>query len=87
MTYWSNISATVSTLFQGLMLTGKHIIGSRKSKKSVDITSPGYFEKQTGIATIQFPTKPFPFPTMAGISWTVRSTIASCVTSVRRSAL
>ena len=62
MNYWSNISTTISTLFQGLKLTGKHIIGARKSKKSVDITSPDYFEKQRGIATIQFPHETIPVP-------------------------
>jgi formate hydrogenlyase subunit 6/NADH:ubiquinone oxidoreductase subunit I len=44
------------------MLTGKHIIGARKSKTSVDITSPGYFDKQTGISTIQFPHETIPVP-------------------------
>jgi formate hydrogenlyase subunit 6/NADH:ubiquinone oxidoreductase subunit I len=60
--YWSNIFTAVSTLFQGLKLTGKHIVGSRRSKKSVDITSEGYFEKQTGITTIQFPHETIPVP-------------------------
>jgi formate hydrogenlyase subunit 6/NADH:ubiquinone oxidoreductase subunit I len=61
-TYWSNIHSAISTLFQGLMLTGKHIAGSRRSKKSVDISSPDYFEKQKGIATIQFPHETIPVP-------------------------
>ena len=62
MTYWSNISTALSTLFQGLKLTGKHIVGARRSKKSVDITSPDYFEKQRGITTIQFPHETIPVP-------------------------
>lgn len=62
MAYWSNIFTTVSTLFQGLTLTGKHIVRARKSKTSVDITSKGYFDKQTGIATIQFPHETIPVP-------------------------
>lgn len=62
MNYWSNISSAASTLLQGLKLTGKHIIGARRSKKSVDITSPGYFQKQQGIATIQFPHETIPVP-------------------------
>jgi formate hydrogenlyase subunit 6/NADH:ubiquinone oxidoreductase subunit I len=61
-TYWSNIFRTVSTLFQGLKLTGKHIVGARRSKRSVDITSPDYFEKQRGITTIQFPHETIPVP-------------------------
>lgn len=62
MTYWTNIFSAVSTLFQGLRLTGKHIVGSRRSKKSVDISSPGYFEKQRGTTTIQFPHETIPVP-------------------------
>jgi len=61
-TYWSNINSAVLTLFKGLALTGKHIIGARRSKRSVDITSHGYFEKQTGITTIQFPHETIPVP-------------------------
>jgi NADH-quinone oxidoreductase subunit I len=61
-TYWKSIGHTVSTLFEGLKLTGKHIFASRHSKQSNDITSPGYFEKQTGIATIQFPHETIPVP-------------------------
>lgn len=61
-TYWNSIGRAVSTLLHGLKLTGKHIIRARKSKTSVDITSPGYFEKQTGIATIQFPHETIPVP-------------------------
>jgi NADH-quinone oxidoreductase subunit I len=61
-TYWKSIGRTVSTLFEGLKLTGRHIIGSRRSKQSVDITSPDYFEKQKGISTIQFPHETIPVP-------------------------
>lgn len=61
-TYWNSIGRAVTTLFQGLMLTGRHIIRARKSKTSVDITSAGYFDKQTGITTIQFPHETIPVP-------------------------
>jgi formate hydrogenlyase subunit 6/NADH:ubiquinone oxidoreductase subunit I len=61
-TYWNSIGRAVTTLLLGLKLTGRHIIGARKSKKSVDITSPGYFGKQTGITTIQFPHETIPVP-------------------------
>jgi NADH-quinone oxidoreductase subunit I len=60
--YWSGILTAVSTLLQGLKLTGKHIVQARKSKTSVDVTSPGYFDKQTGITTIQFPHETIPVP-------------------------
>lgn len=60
--YWNNITRAVSTLYQGLKLTGKHIVQARHSKTSVDITSAGYFDKQKGIATIQFPHETIPVP-------------------------
>lgn len=62
MVYWTNIVTAVSTLLQGLKLTGKHIVASRRSKTSVDITEAGYFDKQQGIATIQFPHETIPVP-------------------------
>jgi formate hydrogenlyase subunit 6/NADH:ubiquinone oxidoreductase subunit I len=61
-TYWSSFGAAISTLWLGLKLTGKHIINARHNKKSVDITSDGYFEKQQGIFTIQFPHETIPVP-------------------------
>lgn len=60
--YWSNIRIAIGSLLQGLKLTGKHIVASRKSKTSVDITEAGYFDKQTGISTIQFPHETIPVP-------------------------
>jgi NADH-quinone oxidoreductase subunit I len=49
-------------MLHGLRLTGRHIVAARRSKTSVDITSPGYFDKQTGIATIQYPHETIPVP-------------------------
>ncbi len=60
--YWGNIGTAVTTLLKGLRLTGRHMIAARKSKTSVDITSKGYFEKQVGITTIQFPHETIPVP-------------------------
>ncbi len=60
--YWNNITSALTTLLHGLRLTGRHIVASRRSKTSVDITSTGYFDKQTGISTIQFPHEAIPVP-------------------------
>ncbi|HZY80821.1 MAG TPA: 4Fe-4S dicluster domain-containing protein [Cyclobacteriaceae bacterium] len=60
--YWSGLRNAVSTLLLGLKLTGRHIVRARHSKKSVDITDAGYFKKQTGITTIQFPNETIPVP-------------------------
>jgi len=62
MAYWSNIASSFSTLLLGLRLTGRHILHARRSKKSVDISSPGYFQNQVGITTIQFPHETIPVP-------------------------
>lgn len=60
--YWSNLRAAVKTLTHGLLLTFKHILRSRKSKKSLAITQPGYFDAQQGIVTVQYPHETIPVP-------------------------
>lgn len=60
--YFSNILTTVMTVSKGLLLTGKHLLQARKSKSSLDITAPDYFQKQQGISTIQFPHESIPVP-------------------------
>ncbi len=61
-TYWSNIGTAFTTLLHGLRLTGRHLLAARRSKTSVDITADGYFQKQVGITTIQFPHESIPVP-------------------------
>lgn len=61
-TYWSSISIAVSTLRQGLALTFSHFLKARKSRSSLPIQSPAYFESQEGIATVQYPFETIPVP-------------------------
>jgi formate hydrogenlyase subunit 6/NADH:ubiquinone oxidoreductase subunit I len=60
--YWKNISEAVKSLSEGLRLTFRHILKSRKSLKPISITSPAYFDKTDGIVTIQYPHIILPVP-------------------------
>src|SRR5690349_14118937 len=60
--YWLNIAVAFRTLTQGLQLTGRHLLKSRKSKKKTDIRQADYFSGQHGITTLQFPHETLPVP-------------------------
>jgi formate hydrogenlyase subunit 6/NADH:ubiquinone oxidoreductase subunit I len=60
--YWSNFALTVRTLTQGLSLTLDHIVKARKSRNKISIQQAGYFDQQTGIATVQYPFETIPVP-------------------------
>jgi formate hydrogenlyase subunit 6/NADH:ubiquinone oxidoreductase subunit I len=60
--YWSNFALTVRTLTQGLSLTLAHIVKARKSRSKISIQQAGYFDQQTGIATVQYPFETIPVP-------------------------
>ncbi len=60
--YWGNIVSAATTLATGLTLTFRHMLRARRSKTATDITKPGYFEGQQGIATITFPHESIPVP-------------------------
>lgn len=62
LTYFGNIRIAVSTLWTGLKLTLNHLIGARKLRKPVAITSQNYFERTEGINTVQFPYEMQPVP-------------------------
>jgi len=62
LSYWSNIAFTVRTLAQGLSLTFSHLLKARKSRSQISIQEPGYFENQSGIATVQYPFETIPVP-------------------------
>ncbi len=62
LTYWSNLILTVKTLAQGLSLTFSHILKARKSRNPISIQEVGYFDKQGGIATVQYPFETIPVP-------------------------
>jgi formate hydrogenlyase subunit 6/NADH:ubiquinone oxidoreductase subunit I len=61
-TYWSNLGIAVRTLRQGLSLTFSHLRKARKSRSPLSIQSPGYFDNQEGIATVQYPHESIPVP-------------------------
>ena len=60
--YWSNISSSVGSLWTGLKLTIAHLYRARKSRTPVAITSTNYFERTEGINTVQFPHEMQPIP-------------------------
>jgi len=60
--YWSSVITAVRTLAQGLSLTFSHIVSARKSRSDVSIQHPEYFDKQQGIATVQYPFETIPVP-------------------------
>lgn len=60
--YFNHIGSTIASLLAGLVLTWQHIWRARKSKSTVDISKPGYFDGQKGIATIEFPHERIPVP-------------------------
>lgn len=60
--YWTNIYTAFQSLKAGLKLTFRHLLTARHSVKSVSISSPDYFFRQRGIATIQYPHQILPVP-------------------------
>jgi NADH-quinone oxidoreductase subunit I len=62
MGYWYGLATAVQTLTAGLRLTFGHIWKSRRTIRQHDVTKPGYFQGQSGIATIQFPHETIPVP-------------------------
>lgn len=62
LTYWSSLTQAVRTLAQGLSLTFSHLWQARKSRNPISIQEPGYFDHQSGIATVQYPHESIPVP-------------------------
>lgn len=60
--YWGNVVNATRSVLGGLRLTLKHILKSRKSVAVQSINAPGYFDNQSGIATIQYPHVSLPVP-------------------------
>ena len=60
--YLRNIGTAIKTLSDGLRLSFGHIGKAAKSKRAIDVSKPGYFDRQEGIATIQFPHEQIPVP-------------------------
>lgn len=60
--YFRNIIVTIRSLYEGLALTWKHLLKSRKSQKPLAIQDATYFDDREGIATIQYPHQLLPVP-------------------------
>lgn len=60
--YWLNIKSTVNTLLKGLKITFSHLLNARKSTEAFSVAEDNYFEKQNGLATLQYPHESMPVP-------------------------
>ena len=60
--YWQNIREAVQTLSTGLRLTLRHFGAAGKNPRVNAITREDYFDKQVGIATVQYPHESLPVP-------------------------
>ena len=63
--YWKNLSTTLSSVLDGLRLTGRHMVkalSSNNSKERLDITKTSYFSNQEGLTTLRYPHEQMPVP-------------------------
>ena len=60
--YWGNISIATYSLWAGLKITFRHFLNARKSNTPVSIKRNEYFNKSTGISTLQYPHQTLPVP-------------------------
>lgn len=61
-TYWGNIKEAVGSLYEGLILSLRHLWEARESRTPIGIDDKNYFEQDTGIVTLQYPNESFPVP-------------------------
>lgn len=57
-----NTISALTTAWKGLSLTMKHFFAATKSRKSTNIRDEGYFDKQEGLSTVQYPKEKMPIP-------------------------
>lgn len=60
--YWGNIKDAVSSLYNGLAISLRHIWEARDSRTPIGIEDDNYFNQKTGIVTLQYPNESFPVP-------------------------
>ena len=60
--YFKDISNTVQTLTNGLKITMGHLWDAKQSRDPVGVADDSYFDKQVGIATLQYPKETIPVP-------------------------
>ncbi|MCS6968373.1 MAG: 4Fe-4S binding protein [Cytophagales bacterium] len=64
MGYLQNIAVAIRTLWQGIMLTGKHLREaiSKPRQGNLPVSHANYFHQHQGIVTLQYPKEQFPVP-------------------------
>lgn len=53
------------TAVKGLGITLKHLFGARRARGAFDVRQDNYFEQQTGLTTVQYPSQEMPIPEVA----------------------
>lgn len=61
-TYLGSIMEGLSTSWQGLKLSLKHLKNATYSHEAIGVENAHYFEKKTGIVTLQYPFESIPVP-------------------------
>ena len=61
-TYLRSILEGLQTAFKGMRLTGKHLLKGYDRELPLGISEEGYFKKETGPITIQYPKEKVPIP-------------------------
>ena len=62
LSYSINIARTIRSLWEGLRITLRHLLKSRRTQPIRSITETNYFANREGIATIQYPYEMQPVP-------------------------
>jgi formate hydrogenlyase subunit 6/NADH:ubiquinone oxidoreductase subunit I len=60
--YFRNIRQGIKTTMKGMRITFRHFWNARHSRINHNITDSNYFEKENGIATLQYPHAKMPVP-------------------------
>lgn len=61
--YWEHFQTSVNTLAEGLKLTLKHFLKSRKQVRPQSVSSNSYFDNYAeGLVTVQYPHEMIPVP-------------------------
>lgn len=60
--YWANITYAVSSSWQGLRITLRHLLNIGKRKPPQNIQAQSYFSQPYGISTVQYPHETIPVP-------------------------
>ncbi len=61
-TYFGDLLEGITSSWQGLKVSMKHILEARRSRKPISVADPAYFGQQTGIVTLKYPYEALPVP-------------------------